>query len=60
MVTSVFGISAILREVRRGGRGFPPSGTNEFADGYCVSEVRFARRTGSSAPTKFLKIPEIA
>ena len=39
MVTSVFGISAILREVRRGGRGFPPSGTNEFADGYCVSEA---------------------
>ena len=42
--------------LRRGGRGFPPSGTNEFADGYCVSEVRFAGRTGSSAPTNMTAV----
>ena len=38
-----------------GGRLCPPLGTNEFADGYRVSELQFARRTESSAPTDFLK-----
>ena len=38
--------------MRRGGRLCPPRGSIVFADGFRVSEVHFAGRTESSAPTK--------
>ena len=42
-------------ELRRDGRLCPPKGTVEFAEDFRVSELHFAGRTESSAPTGFLR-----